>query len=138
MTAPEIDTAAALAAGVDLEEEVYEDYFVVDLCDLPDDARERLNAKGFNCLTTVAALGFGDIPPAAFGYAYDLLIPGAWLAFCIKEDFLDDDEPTGFSKLIRDLIDEGQLDVFAQRRYRHRLSAQGEPLHYVAMVGRKP
>jgi predicted TPR repeat methyltransferase len=117
---------------------VYTEYVVGDLTDPSPEVADSLGSYSFGVMTTVAALGFGDIPPAAFGYAYDLLIPGAWLAFCIKEDFLDDDEPTGFSKLIRDLIDEGQLDVFAQRRYRHRLSAQGEPLHYVAMVGRKP
>ena len=32
---------------------------------------------------------------------------------------------------------DGTLEVFARRRYQHRLSMNGEPLHYVAMVGRK-
>jgi SAM-dependent methyltransferase len=115
----------------------YREYVVGDLTDPSPEVREALGKYRFGVMTTVAALGFGDIPPQAFAYAFDLLVPDGWLSFCIKEDFLADREPTGFSKLIRDLIDAGSLDVFAQRRYRHRLSAQGDPLHYIAMVGRK-
>ena len=115
----------------------YTEYVIGDLTDPSEEVAEALGAYRFGVMTTVAALGFGDIPPEAFRYAFDLLVPDGWLAFCIKEDFLAEKEPTGFSKLIRDLIDDGTLDVFAERRYRHRLSAQGEPLHYVAMVGRK-
>jgi predicted TPR repeat methyltransferase len=115
----------------------YAEYVVGDLTAPTPEVAEALGAHQYGVLTTVAALGFGDIPPAAFHYAYDLLKPGGWLAFCIKEDFLAEDEPTGFAKLIRDLLDEGSLEVFAERRYRHRLSAHGQPLHYVAMIGRK-
>ena len=44
---------------------IYDDYLVVDLTDIPRDARDELEARRFNCLVTVAALGFGDIPPEA-------------------------------------------------------------------------
>lgn len=115
----------------------YTEYIVGDLTAPTAEVEARLDAYRFGVMTTVAALGFGDIPPEAFSYAYDRLVPDGWLAFCIKEDFLDDDEPSGFAGLIRRMIGEGSLDVFAERRYRHRLSAQGEALHYVAMVGRK-
>ena len=115
----------------------YVEYIVGDLTDPSPEVAEALGRYEFGVMTTVAALGFGDIPPDAFRYAYDLLVPGGWLAFCIKEDFLDDEEPSGFAQLIRQLLDAGSLDVFAERRYRHRLSARGEELHYVAMVGRK-
>ena len=116
---------------------VYSEYVVGDLTDPSPEVRAALEAHRFGIMTTVAALGFGDIPPEAFGYAFDLLVPGGWLAFCIKEDFLADDEPSGFSKLIQELIGEGTIEVFADRRYRHRLSAQGDPLHYIAMIARK-
>jgi predicted TPR repeat methyltransferase len=115
----------------------YAEYVVADLTDPSPEVHETFGRYRFGVMTTVAALGFGDIPPEAFHYAYGHLAPGGWLAFCIKEDFLADDEPTGFSKLIRDLLDEGSLEIFAQRRYQHRLSARGEPLHYVALIGRK-
>ncbi|MBO0690491.1 MAG: hypothetical protein J2P40_13090, partial [Candidatus Dormibacteraeota bacterium] len=87
--------------------------------------------------TTVAALGFADIPPAAFATAYDLIEPGGWLAFTIKEDFLTDTDPSGFQKLIRHLLDDGAIQTRAQRRYRHRFNSQGRPLYYIAMVASK-
>ena len=115
----------------------YAEYVVGDLTDPSPEVREALGKYRFGVMTTVAALGFGDVPPDAFAYAFDLLVPGGWLAFCIKEDFLADDEPSGFSAYIQQLLADGTLEVFAERRYRHRLSAQGEPLHYVAMIARK-
>jgi predicted TPR repeat methyltransferase len=115
----------------------YAEYVVGDLTDPSPEVREALGRHRFGIMTTVAALGFGDVPPEAFAYAFEHLVPGGWLAFCIKEGFLDDAEPSGFSRLIGELIDDGTLEVFAERRYRHRLSAQGEPLHYVAMIARK-
>src|SRR4051812_42679925 len=42
---------------------VYADYHVCDLPELSDERREKLRACAFNSLVTVAALGFGDIPP---------------------------------------------------------------------------
>ncbi len=117
--------------------QAYAEYVVGDLTDPSPEVREAFGRYRFGVMTTVAALGFGDVPPDAFAYAFDHLVPGGWLAFCIKEDFLADEEPSGFSQLIQQLISDGTLEVFAERRYRHRLSAQGEPLHYVAMIARK-
>jgi 2-polyprenyl-3-methyl-5-hydroxy-6-metoxy-1,4-benzoquinol methylase len=116
---------------------IYDDYLVADLTALTDEQRERLAGWKFNCLTTVAALGFADIPPAAFATAYDLIEPGGWLAFTIKEDFLTDTDPSGFQKLIRHLLDDGAIQTRAQRRYRHRFNSQGHPLYYIAMVASK-
>ena len=116
---------------------VYDDYFVTDLTDLPELHEEQLRQFGFNCLTTVAALGFGDIPPAAFLKSLDLIDTPGWLAFNIKEDFLHEQDSTGFSKLVRLLSRERIIQIQAYRRYQHRLSVTGEPLHYVAMVARK-
>ena len=100
---------------------LYVDYLVCDLTALDGDERERLSAQRPDCLTTVAALGFDDIPPQAFATAYDL----------IAED------GTGFRRLISRMLGEGVLDECARREYVHRLSMSGEPLPYVAVVGRK-
>lgn len=116
---------------------VYTAYLVGDLAVPSPEMREALESYRFGVLTTVAALGFGHIPPDAFQYAFDLLVPGGWLAFCLKEDFLEDEEPSGFAELIRRLIADDTIEVFAERRYRHRLSAAGEPLFYMAMIARK-
>lgn len=117
---------------------VYAGYYVVDLSDLDDRQRSELGAHRLNCLLLVAALGFGDIPTAAFAGAYNLLETPSWLAFNIKEGFLDhDDDDTGFARLIRRMLAEGILQRRAERRYRHRLSVAGDPLHYLAIVAVK-
>jgi hypothetical protein len=72
-----------------------------------------------------------------FTAAFDLVAPGGWIAFNIKEDFLDDGEPTGFSRLIGRLLNSGIVEKRAEKVYRHRLSTNGDPLDYVALVGVK-
>jgi hypothetical protein len=133
--------------GVDIIEEaaeaatrdrpsVYDDYVVCDLTALDDEQRERLGEP--SVMSTVAALGFDDIPPEAFRTAFDAAAPDAWIAFNIKADFLDEaDDESGFRALIRGLVRDGTLEVLATRRYVHRLNIAGEPLEYVAVVGRK-
>ena len=134
--------------GVDIIEEavraldrdrpgVYEAYLVTDLTRLSPDEEAQLASYRFNGLTCVAALGFGDIPTAAFATAYNFVEPGGWIAFNIKENFLNGEDTTGFSRLIRYIIDDGILSVQARKRYRHRLATNGDPLHYVAIVGQK-
>lgn len=118
--------------------QVYDDYVVADLTELSATDRKRLKNAKFNALVTVAALGFGDIPPDAFAAAFNLVEDGGWIAMTIKEDFLSSTEDSsGFSKLVRWMIDEGILEIQAHHRYCHRLSIQGEQIFYIAVVARK-
>ena len=86
---------------------VYDDYFVVDLTDVPAGELAGCEAHQFNCLTTVAALGFGDIPPEAFTTAYNLVEDGGLIAFNIKERFVTDGDRSGFEDLISTALDDG-------------------------------
>ena len=142
------DLGVPTIVGVDIIEEAaaaaerdrpgtYDEYLVLDLTDIPEDVHERLRGRGLNCLVTVAALGFGDIPPDAFANAYNLVEPGGLVAFNIKEDFLTDGDPSGFAQLIKRGLADGTLEVKAEQRYRHRMSIAGEPLHYVAVIAAK-
>eukprot|EP01008_Symbiontida_sp_HLA12_P000748 NODE_1763_length_553_cov_1.725581_g1749_i0.p1 GENE.NODE_1763_length_553_cov_1.725581_g1749_i0~~NODE_1763_length_553_cov_1.725581_g1749_i0.p1 ORF type:complete len:105 (+),score=11.02 NODE_1763_length_553_cov_1.725581_g1749_i0:3-317(+) len=88
-------------------------------------------------MVVVAALGFGDIPAKAFIEAFNLIKAEGWVAFNIKETFLDDTDKTGFSLMIRELIFSEYLDLYHLERYRHRLSLDGTPLYYFSIVGRK-
>jgi SAM-dependent methyltransferase len=117
--------------------DVYSAYYVEDLTDMSGKSRRALENKDFNCLTTVAALGFGDIPPEAFSEAFNLVEDGGWVAFNIRDRFLETDESSGFSRLIERMIEEGVLDDVERRKYRHRLSVNGEPLYYYALAARK-
>jgi len=116
---------------------VYDAYYVADFCALDDNQREEIASWSLDCLTAVAALGFGDIPAVAFIEAFNLIQSEGWAAFNIKETFLDNSDTTGFSKTIRELIFSEYLDLYHLERYRHRLSIEGEPLFYFAIAGRK-
>jgi len=128
---------AAKEAATRDRPDVYDDYRIADLTDLPEDEEGKLRRNDANCLTTVAALGFGDIPPRAFAKALDLIATPGWLAFNLKEDFLCEQDSTGFSRLIRELNRDGYIQTFCYRRYQHRVSITGEPLFYVAVIARK-
>lgn len=117
--------------------DVYDDYMVADLTDLSEEQEKHLRRQNFNCLTTVAALGFGDIPAGAFAKALDMIEQPGWVAFNIKEEFLAEKDNSGFCDLIRRLACEEIVQMQAYRRYRHRISVTGEPLFYVSMIMRK-
>lgn len=143
------DLGAKRLVGVDIIKEaahaarrdrpgIYDEYLVADFTELDEERLTYLRTFSFNCLTCVAALGFGDIPPRAFATAYNLIADGGWLAFNIKEDFFDErEDDTGFSRLIRQSARADMLTIITQERYQHRLATNGDPLHYVAVVARK-
>jgi len=133
-----VDILEAASAAAERDRPgLYADYVACDLTRLAPRERERLCAHRPNCLTTVAALGFDDIPPRAFAEAYNLIADGGWVAFNLKADFLDETDGSGFRRLIAHMLDEGTFEESARRRYRHRLSVQRQSLDYVALVGRK-
>ncbi len=128
---------AALAADRD-RPGIYTDFFVADLTELRSETRESLSRYGFNCLSSVAALGFGDIPPLAFAEAYSFISTPGWIAINIKDAFLSESKDvSGFCKLIRRMIKAEKIDVVIQHRYCHRVSLSGKPLYYDAIIARK-
>ncbi len=143
-----LDQGAARVVGVDILAEakaaamrdrpgVYDAYYVLDLTCDRDPLLQELKEWHFNAMTCVAALGFGDIPVVAFRTAYNLVADDGWIAFNIKESFLDQEDTSGFSQLIQRLIHDDYLRLHHLQRYRHRLSIEGRPLHYYAVLGRK-
>lgn len=136
MVGVDIIQAAAAASRRD-RQDVYDDYFVLDMTDISERDLLRFESLELNGLTCVAALGFGDIPPAAFANAYNLIARGGWVAFNIKSDFLESDAPCGFAGLIQRMIKDGLISIRAEEQYKHRLAINGEPLLYSAFVGVK-
>ncbi|MFH1243683.1 MAG: methyltransferase domain-containing protein [Pseudomonadota bacterium] len=115
----------------------YDEYYVEDLQNLSPDTKKKLRARDFNCMVSVGALGFGDIPSSAFVQAYKLIIDQGWIAFNINEKFMQGGDRSGFSFLIKQMIDEGSIEVRVNHRYQHRLSTSGVSIFYIALVGKK-
>ena len=115
----------------------YDAYYISDFCLIEPEMRDEFKTWSLDCLVTVAALGFGDIPPRAFMNAFNIINQKGWIGFNIKETFLDESDQTGFSRMIRDLIMSEYIDIHHLERYRHRLSINGEPLFYFALAGKK-
>lgn len=115
---------------------VYDDYVIADFTTLQSQELTDLQEWNFDCLTSVAALGFGDIPADAFLQAIQMISTNGWVAFNIKETFLDRSDDSGFSVFIRELIFSEYLDIHHLQLYTHRLSMEGVPLKYFALVGR--
>lgn len=116
---------------------IYDEYHVLDFTRLTEADRERLRTNRFNCLTCVAALGFGDIPVDAFSAAFNLVEDDGWIAFNIKEEFVFDTKRSDFATHIRRMTEEGVLEVVECERYRHRISTSRKPLYYCIFIGRK-
>ena len=115
----------------------YDAYYVTDMTQLDAATAQKMSGWQLDCLTCVAALGFGDIPVAAFAQAFNLISPGGWIVFNVKESFLREGDRTGFSRLVKELMFSEALEVHHMERYRHRLSIDGAPLFYHLMAGRK-
>jgi SAM-dependent methyltransferase len=142
------DLGAKTIVGIDIIDEaadavqrdrpgLYDAYHVADLTDLPPGVERSLETIDFNCMTVVAALGFGDIPPDAFASGYNMVSEQGWVAFNIKEDFVCEEDQSGFCRLIGRLEEDGIMEIRERRRYRHRFCQDGTPLYYYAVVGRK-
>lgn len=116
---------------------VYDDYHVLDLTALDEDRASAIASGGFDAMTCVAALGFGDIPPEAFRAAFDMVAVDGFVAITLRDDFLSDGDTTGFSGLINSMLASGELEQLGSTVYRHRLATSRDPLLYRAVVARK-
>jgi SAM-dependent methyltransferase len=116
---------------------VYDHYMVADFTSLKEEQWSFLKGYRFNLLCTVAALGFGDIPPLAFFNAFNLVADGGLIAFNIRDEFLKKSRGSPFANLVNNLIEQEVMELELLKRYQHRLNTRGEPIFYVGLVARK-
>ena len=117
---------------------VYDDYVVADLANLSSEEEKYLSRKRLDALITVAALGFGDIPPHVFVRAFNLIRSGGLVALAIKEDFLNQSvDASGFAGLFQRLVDGSVITECARQKFIHRKTTDRGNLYYEAIVGRK-
>jgi SAM-dependent methyltransferase len=115
----------------------YDEYFIADMTDPDHETCQALHEWRLDALTCVAALGFDDIPAAAFATAMEAIADDGWLAFNIKTDFLQKADEGGFAALVKVLLDHDLVELHLLERYRHRLSIDGEWLEYFVLVAKK-
>jgi hypothetical protein len=115
---------------------VYDAYYALDMTQLTPAQRRDLMRHDFDLMTCVAALGFGDIPPLAFAEAFNLVGSPGWIAFNLRDRFIEE-EGLGFGALIARMFREGILEERTRTMYTHRISVAGEALEYVALVAQK-
>lgn len=139
---------AARVVGVDISEsarkacerdrpDAYDAYYVADMSRPDAGMSAEMKSWKLDCLTCIAALGFGDIPATAFANAFNLIRPEGWVAFNIKETFLQESDRSGFSMLVKHLLVSDTLQVHHLERYKHRISIDGRALFYYVLIGRK-
>lgn len=139
---------AARVIGMDISEsarkacerdrpDAYDAYYVADMSRPSAAMTAEMKSWKFDCLTCIAALGFGDIPVMAFANAFNLIREEGWVVFNIKETFLQESDRSGFSMLVKHLLVSDTLQVHHLERYRHRISIDGRALFYYVLVGRK-
>ena len=116
--------------------EVYEDYFVTDLGEPEEEVIEKLQSYDLNTLVSVAALGFGHIPPQSFINAFNLIEQDGYIVFNLRDKFLMKDDNSGFKKTL-DWLADNYIDIVEEKTYVHRLSVNGDPIHYTAIAGKK-
>lgn len=132
----DISTAAEQALNRD-RPGLYDAYYAADITQPDAELQAALGRWNFTCLTTVAALGYDDIPADAFRAAFNLVVDGGWIAFNIKETFLGESDASGFAVFVKRLIAGEFMQLYHLERYRHRISIEGNPLYYCAVIGRK-
>jgi SAM-dependent methyltransferase len=116
---------------------LYDDYLALDLSDMSRGERATLEQRDFDAMTCVAALGFGDMPPAAFAEAFNFVSSPGWIVFNLRDRFVEDQDPAGFGAFIARMFDEGVIEERARTSYTHRRSIAGEALTYQAVVATK-
>ncbi|MBN8491654.1 MAG: methyltransferase domain-containing protein [Burkholderiales bacterium] len=139
---------AARVIGVDISEsarracerdrpDAYDAYYVTDMSRLSPEMHSEMKSWKLDCLTCIAALGFGDIPVTAFANAFNLIRSEGWVVFNIKETFLQESDRSGFSMLVKHLLVSDTLQVHHLERYKHRISIDGRALFYYVLIGKK-
>jgi len=115
---------------------LYAAYLVGDTDDLPQ-IPDLIREHGLNALVAAGALGLGHISADSFHRLWSAFPPGAWFAVSLHEDLA---EPGGsdFGDYLAGFEErEDGGEILLREPFVHRLTMDGEPITYVAVVARK-
>ncbi|MDQ3850391.1 MAG: methyltransferase [Actinomycetota bacterium] len=124
----------ARAAAVRDRPGLYADYLVGDVDDLPE-LGPLIRERDLNSIVAAGALAFGHVSAASFARLWEHFPPGAWFAVSLHEE-LAAPGAGEFADYVDELERDGELVL--RERFRHRLTMDGTPIHYLAIVARRP
>lgn len=116
---------------------VYENYYVEDMTNPSEKAREALTSRGFNCIVCGSALGFNHIPARGWATAFNALAPNSWLAFNVQKQRWEDKGEASFEEWHPWVAKADIFEIVQTHDYQHRFYMDGRSLEYVAIIGTK-
>jgi SAM-dependent methyltransferase len=116
--------------------DLYTEYLVCDADDLSELAA-AVQRRALNCLVCASALGANHIKARSFEALWNLFAPGALFAINVNEKLVE----TGASEIgeyLRSLrAPRSGTEIVSWERFRHRVSVNGTPIHYIAIAAHK-
>jgi SAM-dependent methyltransferase len=99
----------------------------------------RRNVAKFspNCLVMLAGDADELIDASAFAAAWDVLPCNAWAIFSMSDTAPTDGRQAKFQQVLRELTEQGCIQMECYRRYVHRITMGGVPVCHVLFVARK-
>lgn len=128
--------AAARDAALRDRPGLYAEYLVGDTDELPQVA-DLIRERDLNALVAAGALGLGHISAESFHRLWSVFPAGAWFAVSVREDLVEPDASDFGSYLAEFERRREWGEIVLRERFRHRLTMRGDPIHYIAIVGRK-
>lgn len=116
---------------------VYENYYVEDLTNLSETARQAISSRGFNCIVCGSALGFNHIPAPGWATAFNAIAPKGWIAFNVQKERWEDKNADSFAAHHPWVAETDIFEIAQTHEYQHRFYLDGRSLRYVAIVGIK-
>ena len=128
--------AAARDAALRDRPGLYAEYLVGDTDDLPQ-VGELIRTQQLNCLVAAGALGLGHISAGSFHRLWSAFPADAWFAVSVNEE-LAKPEASDFGDYLAEFERRGDWgEIVLRERFRHRLTMDGDPIHYLAIAARK-
>lgn len=116
---------------------VYENYYVEDMTNLSETAREALTSRGFNCIVCGSALGYNHIPAPGWATAFNAIAPNGWIAFNVQKERWEDKSEASFVEWHPWVAKKKIFEIAQTHDYQHRFYMDGRSLDYVAIIGTK-
>jgi len=123
---------------------VYENYYVEDLTNLSETARDTLSSRGFNCMICGSALMIcgsaltsDHVPPLGLATAFNLMAPNSWIAFNVKKEVWEEKGEASFAAWHPWVVETDIFEIAQMDDYQHRFYLDGRPLYYKAIIGTK-